>query len=110
LFRVTTIDPDGFASCVGAGIDISPPVADKIAVAQVNAIALRRACHEAGARFAAIAAVLIVVIAGQHIVQWQLRPQPPSYLLHGLPVLNTSGNIRLIGNYQQKKISFFEAS
>jgi hypothetical protein len=102
------IDPDGYATGIGAGINISPAIADHVATAEIQSVSLGGVKHQSRAGFSAIAVISIVVIASKYSIQWKFSTQTACHGFDDLALLCAAANIGLVGHYQENKIPLFE--
>src|SRR5439155_9905747 len=101
-------EPDSAAACAIACNDVTPSVTGEIAASQIDSILARSAQEETGARFAAIARILVVVETRQDIVYWKLGSQAAADFFHHLTLLGSTCDVRLISDHQKEKFPFLQ--
>jgi hypothetical protein len=95
------------AGCV-TGIDVAPAIPDQKARAQINSVPAASLKQQPRARFSARAGILIVVIAGKHVIDGQFLAQDRMHALDFRSILNASRDVRLVGNNNYQESRSFE--
>jgi len=86
------------------GVYIPPPVPNEEALFKIDAVAFRGLQNEAWPRFPAIAAVPVIVIADEAIVNRQAVAEVIVHRLYGLTILTAASDVGLVGNQNEEII------
>src|SRR5687767_14016813 len=96
LLGVTPINPYGLASGIRSGFNIAPTITGHKTLVYIDTMLPRGSEYQTGARLAAVTGILIVVEAGEDVIQQQLMAQSPIHFLNNFTLLPPPGNFRLI--------------
>ncbi len=103
VLPVVPLDTNRQTPCPAACFHISPPVADHEAPREIDPVLGRRAEQQPRLGFAAGTAVSVVMIAHENIIEGKLGAERGVDLLHRRPRLNPSGDVRLVGDHDERK-------
>jgi hypothetical protein len=84
--------------------DIAPAIANHEAIGQIDLVYLSRLQEHTGLRLTAIAAILVVVEAGEDRRERQLRGYALVNLLNCFTRLGAARDIRLVGDHDQQPV------
>ncbi len=101
------VDPNGAAACSRACIDVAPTVANQIAPHDIDAVPGSSLEEQAGQGFAAVAAIRIIVVADEKIVEREMGGQEAVYLFDVFAGGGSAADIGLIGDDDQEKSAIF---